>query len=400
MQFLNSCKCFNALSHFIFFSFIESTNEELKKELEKGISSKQRKTTNSLKHILNGSNSKASSIKKRQKTSNNLISNQKPSKETVPTSPSGNDPSNPKPSKETVPKSPSGNDPHTVGHKKITQKKYLGAKELLTRKGVVNLEQVYESISNNEVKLFFGTQKLQHHLSKIMKGSQPSRRHELSKEFITAEITPSKNPLVPLANCTFLKDENNILTQLRNICIPMYRTAFPSEKEEEIINNYANYVLVPEGIIYYLHSNHKMTLKDAETFFKDACNTEDVEGCWYEDLCAAQKQVSEQQSTEKTVPVVEAQSSMAPDLVEGYQSTHENMDEVSRPPLVEAQIAVIPDLVQGQQSSDDEDITDFTNNKPHNSDEGNAEVLIYVMHLLQYIMIHIHLFISSIYYSK
>ena len=150
--------------------------------------------------------------------------------------------------------------------------KYYGQQVLSHRCNKVDVSKIYEKITNEEVLTCFQSKKLKKQLKSIM-GGKKSERHNLMIAGIK-NIDPNTNVLVHMANVTFLKDEKNIYSKLREICKPIYDEMYTNDPESDFKDNYIRYVLIPEGIIYYLMNKHGLGYTIANKFYIDYSNME------------------------------------------------------------------------------------------------------------------------------
>ena len=87
----------------------------------------------------------------------------------------------------------------------------------------------------------------------------------------------AQNTVQTLGNITFLKDDGKIDNTLIKICKEIYDDIVKKQSDDDpdYKSNYIKYVLIPEGIIYFLMEKFGINYKVAETIFINTANNDD-----------------------------------------------------------------------------------------------------------------------------
>ena len=147
-------------------------------------------------------------------------------------------------------------------------------KPIKTRKTFTDVDEIRKQIENQDILDFFQnksqSKKLLKFFKRIISGQMSSQRHDLLlKEEVTNFGTNSE--IMKTQNITFLKDDGVIDDQLNEIGMKIfdeisYKFDFDTS-ENNFKSNYSKYVIIPEGIIYFLMKNFNLNYKIAEQIY-------------------------------------------------------------------------------------------------------------------------------------
>ena len=144
-----------------------------------------------------------------------------------------------------------------------------------TRKDV-DVNNIREQIQNEDVLDFFQNdsksgKKLLKCLKRISSENQFSQRHFLLMKKGVTDFGVANSEIMKLQNITFLKDDGVIDDQLNECAMKIFdqmssRFDFDTT-ERNFKSNYSKYVIIPEGIIYFLMDKFKLIYKHAEQIY-------------------------------------------------------------------------------------------------------------------------------------
>ena len=147
-----------------------------------------------------------------------------------------------------------------------------------TRKDV-DVNQIREEIRNEDVLDFFQnddskSKKLLKFLKGISSEKQFYQRHFLLMKKGITDFGVANSEIMKLQNITFLKDDGVIDDQLNECAMKIFdQIQINSSKfdfdttERNFKSNYSKYVIIPEGIIYFLMDKFKLNYKIAEQIY-------------------------------------------------------------------------------------------------------------------------------------
>ena len=144
-----------------------------------------------------------------------------------------------------------------------------------TRKDV-DVNEIREQIRNEDVLDFFQNdskngKKLLKFLKGISSEKQFYQRHFLLMKKGVTDFGVANSEIMKLQNITFLKDDGIIDDQLNECAMKIFdqlssRFDFDTT-ERNFKSNYSKYVIIPEGIIYFLMDKFKLIYKHAEQIY-------------------------------------------------------------------------------------------------------------------------------------
>ena len=151
-----------------------------------------------------------------------------------------------------------------------------------TRNNTIVVDELHKKVTNEDVEAFFQDQKLKSYLKQLASGKRHSQRHNLMKRGVKNFSITSE--ILTLGNITFLKDDGKIDNTLIKICKNIYDDIVREQLDDDsdYKSNYIKYVLIPEGIIYFLMDKFGIPYKVAEAIFVNTTNNDESADIHYE----------------------------------------------------------------------------------------------------------------------
>ena len=159
--------------------------------------------------------------------------------------------------------------------KRFFNKAFEEPVSIKTRTNKIIVDELHKKVKNEDVEEFFRRQQLKSYLKQIASSKISSQRHRLMKRGVKNFSITSE--ILTLGNITFLKDDGKIDNTLIKICKDIYDDIIKkqSDDDSDFKSNYIKYVLIPEGIIYFLMDKFGIPYKVAEQIFVNTANNDD-----------------------------------------------------------------------------------------------------------------------------